>query len=220
MRLVGERRIFDVSMTIENDMVGWPGEGPVKVVQTRSLEKGEGLNLSRLEMSAHTGTHVDSPAHFLEDGTGVDSVPLDILIGPACLVDIRGVREIGKESLENSGIPTGTRRLLIRSDNGPLLSRGSFDPDFSGLTPEGARYLVRSGVRLIGVDYLSVAEYGSGEEVHRELLGAGVAVIEGLDLRDVPPGPYRLIALPLRIKGCDGGPARVVLEEQWEEEGR
>jgi len=216
---VGQKRFFDVSMTIGNGMISWPGDGPVKVERIRSMEDGERLNLSRLEMSAHTGTHVDAPAHFLKGGTGVDTVPLEILLGPAHLVHIKGVREIGKDHLKTSGIPPGTRRLLIGTDNGRLLARKDFEPDFSFLTPEGARYLVHLGIRLIGVDYLSIAQYGKGDEVHRELLGAKIVVVEGLDLRDVPPGPYRVIALPLKIEGCDGAPARVILEEQKAEKG-
>lgn len=201
-------------------MISWPGDGPVKVERVRSMEEGERLNLSFLEMSAHTGTHLDAPVHFLENGAGVDALPLEILIGPALLVEIPGVRPIGKDHLEASGIPAGTVRLLIRTDNGRLLEKDSFDPDYAFLTPEGARFLIRLGIRLVGVDYLSVAQYGKGEEVHGELLGAGVVVMEGLDLRDVPPGPYRLTALPLRIKGSDGAPARVVLEKVEKEQGK
>lgn len=201
-------------------MISWPGDGPVKVERVRSMEEGERLNLSFLEMSAHTGTHLDAPVHFLENGAGVDALPLEILIGPALLVEIPGVRPIGKDHLEASGIPAGTVRLLIRTDNGRLLEKDSFDPDYAFLTPEGARFLIRLGIRLVGVDYLSVAQYGKGEEVHRELLGAGVVVMEGLDLRDVPPGPYRMNALPLRIKGSDGAPARVVLEKVEKEQGK
>ena len=215
---MGERRFFDVSIPIENGMVVWPGDGPVKVERIRSMEKGERLNLSRLEMNAHTGTHLDAPVHFLRDGVGIDGIPLETLVGPARLVSITGVREIGMDSLLNSGIPAGTRRLLIKTDNGRLLEKDEFDPDYAFITPDGARYLVQLGIRLVGVDYFSIAQYGKGDEVHRELLGAGIAVIEGLDLREVPAGSYRLMAFPLRIRGADGAPARVILEEQDEEE--
>ncbi len=217
--LVGQRRFFDVSMTIENGMISWPGDGPVIVERITSFRKGDRVNLSRLEMSAHTGTHVDAPVHYLEGGKGTEAVPLEILLGPAHLVHIKGVREIGKEHLQASRIPQGTRRLLIGTDNGRLLDSKKFEPGFSFLTPEAAVYLLQLGVGLLGVDYLSVAQYGRSEEVHRELLGAGIVIIEGLDLRNVPPGPYQLVALPLRIQGCDGAPARVILEEQKEEKG-
>jgi len=217
---LGERRFFDVSIPIENSMVVWPGDGPVKVERIRSMEKGERLNLSRLEMNAHTGTHLDAPAHFLRDGVGIDAVPLEVLVGPAHLVSITGIQEINMDSLLNSGIPAGTRRLLLKTDNGRLLGKSEFDSGYAFITPDGARYLVQLGIRLVGVDYFSVAQYGQGDEVHRELLGAGIAVIEGLDLREVPPGSYRLMALPLRIRGADGAPARVILEELDGEEGK
>ncbi len=208
------RRFYDVSMPIENGMISWPGDGPVKVERVRSMEEGERLNLSRVEMSAHTGTHVDAPVHFLKDRGGIDTIPLEILIGPAMLVHIPGVREIGERHLALAGIGSGTGRLLIRTDNSRLLEKGEFEREFAFLTPEGARFLVKQGVRLVGIDYLSVAEYGRGDEVHRELLGAEVVIIEGLDLRNVPPGHYHLTALPLRIPGSDGAPARVILEKE------
>jgi len=207
------RRFYDVSMPIENGMISWPGDGPVKVERVRSMENGERLNLSRLEMSAHTGTHVDAPVHFLKGGAGIDAVPLGILIGSAVLVHIPGVREIGEAHLESARIPSGTQRLLIGTDNMSLLAKGQFDTQYAFITLDGARFLVDQGVRLVGVDYLSVAQYGKGDEVHRELLGAGIVIIEGLDFRDVPPGPYHLTALPLRIRGGDGAPARVILEK-------
>ncbi len=209
-----ERRFIDVSMLIEDGMISWPSDGPVKVEKVRSMEDGERLNLSRLEMSAHTGTHVDAPVHFLEGGAGIDAIPLEILIGPAVLVHIPHARGIGDAQLESAGIPPGTSRLLIGTDNSSLMDKGRFDPEYAFITPDGARFLVTLGIRLVGVDYLSVAEYGKGNEVHRELLGAGIVIIEGLDFRGVAPGPYRLTALPLKIQGCDGAPARVVLEKE------
>lgn len=208
-----EKRFFDVSMPIANGMISWPSHEPVRVERVRSMEEGERLNLSRLEMNAHTGTHVDAPVHFLRDGGGIDTVPLETLIGSAVLVHLPKVHEIGERHLASAGIERGCERLLIKTDNSTLLGKGKFDTEFAYLTPEGARYLVEHEVRLVGIDYLSVAQYGKGDEVHRELLGAGVVIIEGLDLRDVPPGPYHLTALPLRIPGSDGAPARVVLEE-------
>jgi arylformamidase len=207
------RRIYDITMTIENGMISWPSDGPVSVERVRSMETGERLNLSRLDMSAHTGTHIDAPVHFIRDGSGIDSVSLDILLGPTAVVHIPEVREIGAGELAAAGIPPGIRRLLLKTDNGRLQGLKQFSEDFSFVTPQGAQFIIDSGVQLVGIDYLSIAAYGSGEAVHQALLGEGIVIIEGVDLREVSPGSYNMIALPLKIGGCDGAPARVILEE-------
>ena len=200
-------------MTIENGMLSWPSDGPVSIEKIRSMDNGERLNLSRLDMSAHTGTHVDAPVHFIQEGSGIDSVPLDILIGPAAVVHLPGVREIGDGELKAAGIPPDTKRLLLKTENGKLLGQKQFQKDYSFFTLEGAQYIIDSGVRLVAIDYLSIAAYGSGEAVHQALLGEGIVIIEGVDLREISAGPYNMIALPLKIGGCDGAPARVVLEK-------
>ena len=210
---MAKKRFYDISMTIENGMLSWPSDGPVSIEKVRSMENGELLNLSRLDMSAHTGTHVDAPVHFIQEGSGIDSVPLDILIGPAAVVHLPGVREIGAGELKAAGIPPDTQRLLLKTENGKLLGQKQFQKDYSFFTLEGAQYIIDSGVRLVAIDYLSIAAYGSGEAVHQALLGKGIVIIEGVDLREISAGPYNMIALPLKIGGCDGAPARVVLEE-------
>ena len=209
---MAKKRFYDISMTIENGMVSWPGNDPVSVDRVLSMDEGERLNKSRLDLSAHTGTHIDAPVHFIKDGSGIDSVSLDILIGPAAVVDIPGISEIGADELKAAGVGPGTERLLLKTDSGKLLGLKEFNKDFSFVTAEGAQYIIDSGVRLVGVDYLSIAEYGSGEVVHQALLGEGIIIVEGVDLREVPAGSYNLIALPLKIAGCDGAPARVILE--------
>ncbi len=210
---MAKKRFYDISMTIGNGMISWPSDGPVRVEKVRSMENGERLNLSRLSMSAHTGTHVDAPVHFIQEGSGIDSVSLDILIGPAAVVHLPGVREIGAGELVAAGIPPDTQRLLLKTDNGKLQGLKQFKTNYSFITAEGAKHIIDSGVRLVGIDYLSIAAYGSGEAVHQALLGEGIVIIEGVDLREVSPGPYNLMALPLKIGGCDGAPARVVLEK-------
>ena len=206
-----ERKVFDVTMTIKEGMISWPSDGPVHVEKVKSMIDGDRLNQSRLDMSAHTGTHIDAPVHFLEDGTGVDTLDLEMLMGPAVLVHLPGVEEIGAYQLKNAGIPAGTDRLILKTDNSALLAKGNFDEKFSYLTLDGARFLVDHQVRLVGIDYLSIAQYGMGDGVHQELLREVVIIIEGLDLREVPAGIYNMTALPLKIAGCDGAPARVIL---------
>jgi arylformamidase len=206
-----ERRVYDVTMTIKEGMISWPSDGPVHVQRVRSMIDGDRLNQSRLDMSAHTGTHIDAPVHFLAAGTGIDAVSLDLLMGPAVLVHLPGIEEIGAYQLKNAGIPAGIDRLLLKTDNSGLLDKGTFDEKFSFLTLDGARYLVDHHIRLVGIDYLSIAQYGMGEGVHQELLREEIVIIEGLDLREVPAGAYQMTALPLKIAGCDGAPARVIL---------
>lgn len=208
-----KKALYDISMTIDSGMISWPGDGPVKVDRIRSMDDGERLNLSRLDMSAHTGTHIDAPVHFIKEGSGVESLPLEALIGPAAVVHIPGAQAISAAELEKADIPADVERVLLKTDNAELAIQKKFNEKYSFVTPEGARFLIDSGIRLVGVDYLSIAQYGNGDAVHQALLGAGTIIIEGLDLRGVAPGSYNMIALPLKIAGCDGAPARVVLKE-------
>jgi arylformamidase len=205
------RRYYDVTMTITEDMVTWPSDGPVKVVRERSMADGERLNQSRLEMSAHTGTHIDAPLHFVDGAGGIETIHPEILMGSALVVEVPGAVEIGASHLEGAGIPEGTRRLLLKTDNQKLFARSTFDEGYSFLSEEAAAYLVSRKVGLVGIDYLSIARYGQGDAVHRALLSSGVVIVEGLDLRGVPAGIYNMTALPLKIAGCDGAPARVIL---------
>jgi len=205
------RRIYDVSMSIREDMISWPSDGPVRIQQLKSMADGDRLNLSRLDMSAHTGTHIDAPSHFVEGGGGIDTISPSLLIGPVLLVEIPGVREIGQRDLEKAAISPGVTRLLLKTDNAALLKGNRFVESYAHLTGNGARYLADREIKLIGIDYLSIAEFGKGDEVHRTLLTNGIVIIEGLDLRGVPAGMYLMAALPLKISGADGAPARVVL---------
>ncbi len=205
------RMIYDVSMSIIEGMVSWPGDGPVKIERIKSMADGDRLNLSRLAMSAHTGTHIDAPSHFVDGAGGIDTLSPSLLVGSALVVEIPGIREIRKEDLEQANISEGVTRLLLKTDNVDLLKGNRFNESYVHLTGDGAQYLVGRKVKLVGIDYLSVAEYGKGDEVHRTLLTEGVVIIEGLDLRGVPAGMYMMAALPLKIAGADGAPARVVL---------
>ena len=207
-----KRKMYDITMTIKEGMISWPSDGPVHVERVKSMIDGDRLNQSRLDMSAHTGTHIDAPVHFLETGTGIDKVSLDLLMGPAVLVHLPGIEEIGAYQLKNAGIPAGTQRLILKTDNSALLDKNVFEEKFSYLTLDGARYLVDHQVRLVGIDYLSIGQYGMGDGVHQELLREELVIIEGLDLREVPAGLYTMTALPLKVAGCDGAPARVILE--------
>lgn len=209
--LVDEAGWVDVTVPIHDGMVHWPGDPDVRVERFLELERGDAATVSRLAMSAHSGTHVDAPAHFVRGGTGVDLLPLGGLVGPARVVHLPDAVTIGAREVE-AAAPSRGERLLLRTRNSERCwNREDFAHDYTYVTLDGARRLVERGVRTVGVDYLSVGGGELGPEIHRTLLEAGVCVIEGLDLSRVPAGPCDLLCLPLRIRGGDGAPARVLL---------
>lgn len=208
-------RFLDVSMRLEEGMLTYPGDVPFSRKESKSMEAGDPLNLSSLTLGAHTGTHVDAPYHFLgAAGETTDRLPPDAFCGPAPVLPLEGAEAIGPRELE----PHDTRRgdvVLLKTRNSRALTP-PFVEDYVHLTGDGARHLVASGVKAVGIDYLSVEAFGRPEApVHHELLGAGVGIVEGLDLSRVDPGRYWLLCLPLRIVGGDGAPARAVLVEGW-----
>jgi len=162
-------------------------------------------------MSAHTGTHVDAPRHFIDDGAGIEALPLELLIGRARVIAIDSRTGVAAEDLESLDLSDDIR-VLIKTHNSSLWGSPEFHTDYVGVTESGATYLVAHGIKVVGVDYLSVEQFKNpGAPAHHVLLGAGTIVIEGLDLRDVDPGHYDMFCLPLRVVGSDGAPARVVL---------
>lgn len=209
------RRIFDISVPLTSGIPVWPGSVGFRMTRTLDLERGDPATVSRLDCDVHVGTHVDAPCHFIAGRAGADELPLDVLVGPALVVHLPDAREIGVAELESAAIAPETRRVLFRTSNAARWERSTFDPSFVALTPEGAAWLVRRGIKLVGVDYLSVQRFHDAEPLtHRTLLDAGVVVVEGLNLADVPVGRYRLTCLPLRLVGSDGAPARAILEQE------
>jgi len=202
-------KLYDVTLPVSPGLPVWPGDPPVKVERVRRMEDGAKNNLSHLACSVHVGTHVDAPLHFIADGTDVVSLPLDALIGPARVVEIPDTDEITIGTLARFDL-SRVERLLFKTRNSDL-SRDVFHRDFAAVALDAAQWLVQHGVRLVGVDYFSVERFGGDGSVHRALLGAGVIVVEGLDLRDVSPGDYALYCLPMKLVGSEGAPARVVL---------
>jgi arylformamidase len=202
-------KIYDVTSTISPEMAVWPGDPPVSLARVKRMEDGAKNNLSHLACSAHVGTHVDAPLHFIADGADIVSLPLDILVGPARVVALPDVDAITAGALERLDLE-GVSRLLFKTRNSGL-TRTRFFKDFVALAADAAQWVLERSVRLVGVDYLSVESFGGDGSVHRALLGAGVIVVEGLDLSDVPPGDYVLHCLPLKLAGSEGAPARVIL---------
>ena len=205
-------RIYDVSIPVTDGGVVYPGNPAIRVSYQQALARGDGANVSALSFGSHTGTHVDAAKHFFDDGESVDRIPLERLIGPAVLVSFPDdVRAVGAADLRRHDL-AGQERVLLRTRNSALLARSEFVEDYTYLAPDGAEYLVSLGVRLVGIDYLSIEQFHSGHHrTHRALLGNGVVIVEGLSLDGVPPGEYDFACLPLRLAGIDGAPARAVL---------
>jgi arylformamidase len=208
------RRLYDVSVPLRTGGVVYPGNPAISFTAQQAISQGAGANVSRLDFGSHSGTHVDAPKHFFDDGAGVDALPLDVLVGRARLIAVADtVMSVGKAELESHDL-RGVTRLLIRTRNSAWLTSGdgTFHPDYTYLAPDGAAYLVELGVKLVGVDYLSVEQFHSGHHMtHRTLLERGVIIVEGLMLTEPSTGDYELCCLPLRLAGLDGAPARTIL---------
>jgi arylformamidase len=208
-------RLIDVSLGISPQMLTWPGDPAVEVVPRKQIRKGDAANVSELRIGTHTGTHVDPPVHFIEGADGIDRLPLDQLHGDAFvghLSDAAG--PLGAKDLDGLGIPDGTTRLLLKTSNSEIWNQPtpSFPDTYACLSVEAAEWAVERKLRVVGVDFLSVEEKGAQDHpVHKTLLSNGVAIIEGLDLRDAPPGPCTLLCFPLKVLDGDGGPARAAL---------
>lgn len=205
--------IYDISLTISNDLPTWPGDTPISLVRNRDMQHGDVVTLSQFTATAHLGSHLDAPLHFVRGGHGVDQIDLNKLIGPCFVVDLPDVSSIDAQSLEQANIPAQVTRLLCRTRNSGYWARGdsTFHTDFVAIDPSGAEWLVARGMQLVGIDYLSIGSYEGGIPTHEILLGNGVVPVEGLDLSGIEPGEYQLICLPLKLKDCDGAPVRAVL---------
>jgi arylformamidase len=211
-------KLHDISLTIRPDMPVWPGDPAVAVRRVASIDQGDAANLTYLELGAHTGTHLDAPLHFIAGRRGVDQLDLDILVGPAYVAEFDVTDGIGASHLEAAGLPAGTSRLLCKTRNSRLWTSHptEFVAGFVYLRADAARWLVEHGIGLVGVDYLSVEQFGTsgaGAPTHHILLGAEVVVVEGLNLDGIPAGRYTLACLPLKIQDADGAPCRAILIE-------
>lgn len=206
-------KLVDVSVPIHTAMTVYRGNPPVRIRPAMTLRKDH-VNVSELCLGSHTGTHVDAPSHFIKGAKGIDRVDLEHFIGPAWVADLRQVRGgIGAADLDRARIPRGTRRILLHTSNSRWWHPPRrFRTDFVYLAADGADWMVDRGVQLVGIDYLSIEGYGvEGAPTHHRLLGAGIPILEGLDLFKVRPGRWQMAAMPLRIKDGDAGLTRAVL---------
>lgn len=192
-------------------MTTWPGENWVNTEPMTDFD-AKGVRVSRLTLGSHTGTHIDAPRHFLRDGTGVDKIDPDKLIGPCSVIEVTpDGAGISKVNLQNLRFE---KRVLFKTRNSEHLQDAAFYDDYVFLTEDAADHLIEHGVVLVGIDYLSIEKRGAkGHPVHTKLLEKGVVIIEGVNLSGVEAGTYSIAALPLRIEGLDGSPARVFLEK-------
>lgn len=211
-------KIYDVSVPISEKTPVYEGDPKVEISSAHSIASGDAANVSKLCLGAHTATHVDAPNHFIEGSRKVDALPLEILIGTARVVELPDdVLSIEASHVQSANLQN-VERVLFKTRNSAFwndLAQG-FRKDFTYIAPDAAKELVNLGVKLVGIDYLSVEKFGSTDfGTHLTLLGAQVIIIEGLDLREVSAGDYELICLPMKIAGGtgDGAPARTVLRE-------
>ena len=205
-------QFLDVSVPLAAGLPAYPGNPEFELQPVKRIAEGGSSNVSRLVMGTHTGTHVDAPRHFFNEGAGVDALPLDLLLGRARVVEVERRGGIGAEELASAGLREDLR-VLLKTSNSALWNGERFHEDYTHLTEAGARYLVDQGVKVIGIDYLSIEQFKKpGAPAHRALLSQGVIIIEGLNLAEVEPGMYEMYCLPLRVAGADGAPARVILK--------
>jgi arylformamidase len=207
-------KIFDITVPLSSDVPTFPGDPRFQLDFAHKIAEGKPYNVAHINTGAHAGTHVDAPYHFIAGGATVDQLPLEILMGKARVVALDAVEKIERKDLEAVDLRDDIRVLLKTRMSGQL-RQPTFQEDFVYLSEDAAVYLVQAGIKLVGIDYLSIEKFGSKDfAAHHALLGAGVVVVEGLDLSEVEPGEYELTCLPLRIVGADGSPARVVLRKR------
>jgi arylformamidase len=207
---------YDVSVPLSAATPTYPGDPGIQITRWLRLANGDAANVSLINFGLHSGTHVDAPAHFIEGGAKVDSLSLESLLGEVEVIEVGNDVGIIDKHFVADNCASGSQRILFKTRNSAFWNETDqrFHEDYVAIEPEAARWLVDAGVRLVGIDYLSVEKFGSeGFQTHLAFLSRGVVIIEGLDLRAVPGGTYELLCLPLRIAGGsgDGAPARVIL---------
>ena len=203
-------RYYDLSLNLSPDTVRWVTAPPFELSERRRMQKGDENNSSGLNMSVHSGTHIDAPFHFVEDGATIDELPLEIFIGPALVHAVEAEKYITAEHVAEIGLQ-GETRVLFKTRNSQLLHEREYNPNFVAFSVEAARALADKGVQLVGLDYLSVAHADEQIPVHRAFLDRGVVLLEGIDLSAVEPGRYELMCFPILLQGGDGAPCRAVL---------
>lgn len=204
---------YDISLPVSCELPVWPGDPPFERKLIDSIANGGQTNTSFISMSAHMGTHIDAPDHFLGNGRTIENLPINILCGRVYVLHLPDVPLITADMLVQADIPPRTRRILFKTRNSSFWQNQEkrFQTDFTALAPDAAEYLVEHAFKLVGIDYLSIAPYANGRPTHQILLRAGIIILEGLNLSNVAPGRYTLQCLPIKLVGSDGAPARAIL---------
>ena len=206
---------IDVSVPLHTGMVHWPTDPSVRIERIADMNQGAVCNVSKVEMCAHVGTHMDGLNHFIKDGAPLDTVPFDAVIGPCRIIEMKDTDSVKTEELKKHNLRKGERILLKTRNSKRQWWDEDFDTRFVHISKDAAQHMVERDIRTIGIDYLSVGGYErDGVECHQVLLGAGVWIIEGLNLTKVRPGKYDLICLPVKIRNSDGAPARAILRSR------
>jgi arylformamidase len=208
-------KIIDITVPLTTRMPVWPGSNGIRIRTTMRLEDGDSSNVSRLDFNLHTGTHVDAPRHFLQNGKTVELLSLDVLVGSSYVAYLPDAADVTPRNLTDLNLQPGIKRLLLRTRNSELWAarKNAFKEDFVALTKAAAQWIVDKKIRLIGVDYLSVQRYSDDSSTHQILLGADTIILEGLNLFNVKAGFYELICLPLSLVGTEAAPARAILRQ-------
>lgn len=208
-------RIYDITQTIHNDMPVWPGDPEVKLEWLSRISEGGEVNLTQIHMCAHAGTHLDMPSHFIDNGETLDDLDLNVLIGTARVISVPPEVEVIDEVFLKKISLEGTVRILFKTSNSAFVkeSTQTFHQHFVALDESGAKFLAQADCKLVGIDYMSIATFEEPARGHLPLLGAGIVVLEGINLEEVETGDYYLIALPMKLGGREGSPVRAILLE-------
>lgn len=205
-------KLYDISLTVSPQSIRWVSSQPMELIERKRMSRGDTNNSSSIHASAHAGTHVDAPFHFVPDGATIESIPLETFIGPALVCAVDAGTHVTGADVAKAGIQ-GDTRVLFKTRNSELMKKGVYDPSFAPFSVDAAEALVKLGVKLVGLDYLSAAGANEQVPVHRAFLDHGVILLEGVDLSEVPPGRYELFCPPVKLAGSDGSPCRAVLRE-------
>lgn len=205
-------KIYDISLSLSAATVRWVTAQPFELIERKRMGRGDSNNSSSMHTSAHAGTHVDAPFHFVPGGSTIESLPLELFVGPARVCGVEASSQITAREIAGLNLK-GEKRVLFKTRNSALLHKPDYDPTFVAFSVDGAKALVDLGVKLVGLDYLSVARADEQVPVHRAFLDHDIVLLEGVDLSDVPPGRYELICPPVKLAGSDGAPCRAILRE-------
>ncbi len=203
------KKIFDISLPINKDIILYPGDAKVEYLPICTIEKS-GCNMTKITFGSHTGTHIDAPSHFLSNGTTIDKIPLTTFIGKAQVIFIEE-QEITRQDIQKNLNPN-IKRVIFKTQNSHLWDLKKFSKKYTYLTEDGADFLIENQILLVGIDYVSIERFGTPDfSVHKRLLSKDIPILEGLNLKDVEPGEYFLIATPLKFENLDGSPVRALL---------